>query len=342
MNSTNVQPVYPTEISGLHRIPLPTPFPIGAVNTYLVEADEDNPLTLIDCGVNNDETYAALASGLATLGHKISDIGRLILTHHHTDHVGLARRIVDESGAEVWSHPLTVSWLEHPADKRQELTEFTRPIFMEGGVSDSALESIEMVSMYLELLSCQVNVTKQIDEGDTIGLSGSQWRVYHTPGHAGDLICFYQPETRMLIASDHLLKSVSSNPLIEAPDAPDLPRPQRLLDYMRETQRIAALPIDMAYTGHGEPFSNIREVVESRIAFHHKRADKIMELFDGQPRTLYELTMQLFPTLHESQLYLGLSEVLGHLDLLIRDGRIQYTRRDNHVYWSVVEEHTVT
>jgi glyoxylase-like metal-dependent hydrolase (beta-lactamase superfamily II) len=335
MSASDVQSQFATGLAGLYRIPLPTPFPIGDVNTYLVEGDTNTPLTLIDCGVNTDESYAALTAGLAAIGYKVSDIERLIITHHHTDHVGLAQRIVDESGAAVWAHPITTRWLEMPSEMRRELADFTRPIFREGGVSDESLQSIEMVSAFLERLSSQVMVSQHIDEGDTVRLLGSEWRVYHTPGHAGDLLCFYQPETHMLLASDHLLKSVSSNPLIEAPDVPGGPRPQRLLDYMREMQRIAALPIDTAYAGHGEPFSNIREVVDGRIAFHYKRAEKIVELFSGQPRTLSELTTLLFPRLQETQLYLGLSEVLGHFDLLERDGRIQQQRDGDRVMWIV-------
>src|SRR5258708_21047285 len=93
-----------TILPGLHIIPLPTPFAVGDVNAYLAEG---NPLTLIDCGVGTEKTYQVLTAGMAQLGYKIADIGRLVITHHHTDHLGLAQRVGDESAAAVWCQPAT-------------------------------------------------------------------------------------------------------------------------------------------------------------------------------------------------------------------------------------------
>src|ERR1041385_6398530 len=112
---------FPTLLKGLHRLPLPIPFQDGPVNAYLAEGES---LTLIDCGTRTDESYKALVDGLASRGYKIADIQRLLITHHHTDHLGLAERIVAESGAEVWAHPLTVPWLEAPDAVRRQLEPF--------------------------------------------------------------------------------------------------------------------------------------------------------------------------------------------------------------------------
>jgi hypothetical protein len=120
---------------------------------------------------------------------------------------------------------------------------------------------------------------------------------------------------------------------MEAPRHDGEPRPKRLLDYAREMQRIAQLDIDIAYTGHGEPITAVRDLVETRLALHHKRADKLYSLFEGQPCSWYELTQKLFPKVHDTEKFLSLSEVLGHLDLLERDGRVTQERRDGLVYW---------
>src|ERR1044072_3660690 len=85
----------------IHRISVPTPFYVGPVNVYLVEED---PLTLIDAGPRDDSSIEALKSGLARLGHRFSDIKRIIISHAHADHYGLARVIVEESGADVYIH----------------------------------------------------------------------------------------------------------------------------------------------------------------------------------------------------------------------------------------------
>jgi glyoxylase-like metal-dependent hydrolase (beta-lactamase superfamily II) len=325
---------FSTLVAGLHKIPLPTPFEIGDVNAYLAEGD---PLTLIDCGVSTDEAYQALVSGLASLGYRVTDIRRLVITHHHGDHKGLAHRIVEESGAEVWAHRCGVPWLETPDKARQKLHEFTRVIFEQGGVPDTVITIMAGVSEYIDRISGgPVAVAMTLGEGDQIELAGCRWRVYHTPGHAGDMLCFYEPESRVLLASDHLLRDVSSNPLIERPAKPGDERPRRLLDYLREMQRIAALNIHIAYPGHGDSITDVPGLVETRLAFHDKRAEKLYGLFGGQPRLLWELTQLMFPTVPETHQYLTLSEVLGHLDMLERDGRVTSERQNGLVYWRPV------
>jgi glyoxylase-like metal-dependent hydrolase (beta-lactamase superfamily II) len=328
-----------TIIPGLHKLVLPTPFgktpnDIGDVNAYLAEGD---PLTLIDCGTCTEEAYQALVSALAAVGYRVADIQRLVITHHHGDHKGLARRIVDESGAEVWAHTFGVPWLESPDDARRALNEFIDVIFHEGGVPDSVMAIMRGVSEYIDRLGGEpVTVAQTLGEGDQVELSGCRWMVYHTPGHAGDMLCFYEPESRVLLASDHLLRDVSSNPLIENPTNPGEERPRRLLDYLREMQRIAALDVRIAYPGHGDSIADVPGLVESRLAFHQKRAEKLYGLFSGQPRRLWELTRLLFPTVPETHQYLTLSEVLGHLDVLERDGQAIPEKRNGLVYWRPV------
>lgn len=315
-----------TILPGLHAIALPTPFPIGDVNAYLAEGDA---LTLIDCGINTEAAYTALTDGLAASGYKLRDIKRLLITHHHVDHVGLARRIVDESGAEVWCHADCVHWLATPDEARDYFAQYVEVVFREGGVPQAAINGMAQVESYLaHLAGSAVPVSHTLAEGDLLTMIGCTWQVYHTPGHAGDLICLYQPDTRVLLSSDHLLSDVSSNPVIEAPAHPGESRPRRLLDYLREMSRIAALNPAIAYTGHGGPINAVRELIDTRLQFHQRRADKLFNLFDGQPCHLYELTQRLFPRVDETQLILALSETLGHLDMLARDGRIERQMRD--------------
>jgi glyoxylase-like metal-dependent hydrolase (beta-lactamase superfamily II) len=182
--------IFPTILDSLHRLPLPIPFPDGPVNAYLAEGE---PLTLIDCGTRTDATYYALVESLSTKGYKVSDIQRLVITHHHTDHLGLAERIVAESRAEVWAHPLAVLWLETPDTARVQLEQFTDMLFTEGDVPMAVIETMKAVNRYLFTLAGATHVTKTVVEGDNIDLAELGWHVYHTPGHAGDLICLYQP-----------------------------------------------------------------------------------------------------------------------------------------------------
>ena len=71
-------------------------------------------------------------------------------------------------------------------------------------------------------------------DGDVLQLGSEDWQVLHTPGHSGGLICLYQPQRRLLISSDHLIRDISSNPVIEPPDPGETERPRRLVEYMRQ------------------------------------------------------------------------------------------------------------
>jgi glyoxylase-like metal-dependent hydrolase (beta-lactamase superfamily II) len=324
--------IRPTILPCLFEIRLPTPFPVGDVNVFLAEGD---PLTLIDCGVRTDQSYQRLAESLAERGHHVRDLRRLVITHHHVDHLGLARRLVEESGAEVLAHPQAVPWLENPDKSNTDYWTFRREIFHESGAPESVINVMQRVNDYVNAVSTgPVRASATLDEGDSLDMAGFPWRVYHTPGHAGSMICFYQPEMRVLLASDHLLRDISSNPLLEAPEQAGSPRPKRLIDYLREIDRIAALDIQIAYSGHGEPITNVRELVATRLALHEKRAEKLLGLMGGQPKTLYELSRLLFPNAPEVEQFLTLSETQGHLDILERDGHAVRSTRDGVVYWS--------
>jgi len=308
-----------TRLPGLFCLPLPTPFPIGRINTYLAL---DEPLTLIDTGVNSERAYAELVEGLAALDVRPGDLKRIIITHHHTDHLGLTGQLVAESGAEVWSHRLGVPYLEQPEETRRRLGEWSIAAWREGGAPQALLDLTNQLFAWFGVLSSgPVPVGRALEDGDQLALAGQTWTVLHTPGHAGDLICLHDPEIGILLSSDHLLRDVSSNALMEPPQ-PGEKRPRRLLEYMAQLQRIADLAPVIAYSGHGAPADDVPGLVAQRLAFHRERADRIAGLLRPDALTLYEVTRRVFPKVADAEMFLALSEVLGHLDWLERDGRI--------------------
>lgn len=322
--------ITPTALPDIFQIALPTPFQIGDVNTFLIEGD---PLTLLDCGVNSDDSYAALKTYLGELGHSVEEIGQVIISHHHTDHMGAIERIVQASAAEVLAHPYTIPFLETPHAIRARNRSFTDVAFRQAGVPQHILDVLDEVDDYFESMMSSASVARTLDEGDTISVGARDWDIYHMPGHAGGMIVLFDPASRIMLASDHILAHISSNPLIEAPD-PGQKRPRRLIDYMHHLRRAAGLNPSVAYTGHGDPVTNIRELVDKRLEMHRRRADKVLSLFEGEPLTLYDLTVKMFPRVPERESYLTLSEVLGHLDVLEVEGRVERDfRADGILYW---------
>jgi glyoxylase-like metal-dependent hydrolase (beta-lactamase superfamily II) len=309
-----------------HLITLPTGFPVGPVNAYLLEGD---PLTLIDTGPKNPETLAALEAGLAKRNVRVEDIRQIILTHHHVDHVGLAKTIVERSGAKVVSHPFNIPYLANYEAERVRQFPFYNQIWAEAGTPPEIVTTMsrsnENISRWLD----PVGVDETIDEGDTVTIGGTSWHVYHTPGHAGGLVCLFDADSKEMIANDHFLRDISSNPVMEPPPTggavggANALRPKRLVEYLHHMERMAALEPVVAYPGHGELVTDVQGLVRKRKAFHQRRADKIHATLGGQALTLWELTQPMFPKIHRGMdFFLAHSEVLGHLDLLLEADRV--------------------
>jgi len=320
----------------IHLLKIPTPFPVGAINAYLLEGDL---LTLVDCGPKYPDALNALESELGKLRYRIEDIQQLIVTHHHIDHIGLAGEIVKRSNAKVIAHPRTVPYLLDYDKHRSLGNDFIRQLLIESGVPDTIKGKIERTggsfAQWVEPISA---VARTLDEGDTVNIGGGSWRVYHTPGHAGDLICLFNESTGELLSNDHLLRDISSNPLIEPPLKGETERPKRLLQYISQMNRIADLHPRIAYPGHGEIIHDVPDLVRKRIHFHQRRANKIYDLLKPAPLTLWEITDCTFKDRLKSgsDFYLGLSEMLGHVDILVSDGRVEGVKEGEVIKWRVI------
>lgn len=321
-------------LAKLHCLPLPTPFPVGPVNVYLAEGKQ---LTLIDTGPKDDATRTALKAGLAALGHRVEDIRRVLITHHHIDHIGLTAEIVRRSGADVITHPRNVGWLTDNEAERARHFPFFQKIWDESGVPEEIVAAMITSGQRQHQWTEPVKVTHTIDEGDVLDLAGATWQVYHTPGHAGGLICLWEAETRTLLANDHLIRDISSNAMLEPPPLMNGPRPKRLVEYLHHMRRMADLHPAIALPGHGEPVEDVPGLVRQRLTFHERRKHKILNALAGRPLTLWELTHPIFPRLTRGvDLFLGLSEILGHLDLLEEDGKVLPIKDGNLLRWARV------
>jgi glyoxylase-like metal-dependent hydrolase (beta-lactamase superfamily II) len=312
-------------LSGLHAIPLPTPFSVGDVNVYLLEpAGPSEQLTLVDTGPRWDATEKALDAALAGLGHTVSDLRQILISHAHPDHYGLAAQLVSRSGATLSAHPGSRPALQSEATAHQQEISFYRHWFDQCRVPPSLQDRIRLERNDSGRYADPVPVDHLLTDGDLLPMAGRHWHVLSTPGHAGGLVCFFEPESRTLLSSDHLIARITSNPIVEPPPPGESDRPKRLLQYIQQLERVAALQPAVAYPGHGLPITDVAALVAKRIAFHQQRADRIYRELARRPHTVFELVQQLFPAdLPPVHLFLALSEVQGHLDLLVHQNRAQ-------------------
>jgi glyoxylase-like metal-dependent hydrolase (beta-lactamase superfamily II) len=184
--------------------------------------------------------------------------------------------------------------------------------------------ALRSVSHAFRAWGAAATVTRTVREGDTIDFADRSWTVWHRPGHSPSDTVFHDAQRSELIAGDHLIKHISSNPLISRPlegSDPD-DRPQALVIYMRSLEQTKAMELARVLPGHGDEIHGHVQLIEERFRLHERRARKLLGLIAERPRTAYELAQALWGNVAVTQAYLTLSEVLGHVDLLRNGGHV--------------------
>lgn len=305
-------------------IPVPTPFAVGRVNCYLVD---DDPLTLVDCGPNSGTSLTTLEAGLTALGRRVEDLERIVLTHQHIDHIGLAQILAERSGAEVCALDALAPWLDHYRENMEGDDRFAERIMLRHGVPRDVAIALRAVSATFRGWGASVHVDRPLADGDILAFAGRSWQVLHRPGHSPSDTVFLDEASRELLGGDHLIKHISSNPLLARPldaaaDDGDAERPKALLIYLASMAATRKLEVATVLPGHGEPIADHRALIDERVAGHERRARKIAGLLAERPKTAFELAQDLWGNVAVTQAYLTLSEVLGHLDLLLERGEV--------------------
>ncbi|HEY2142571.1 MAG TPA: MBL fold metallo-hydrolase [Solirubrobacteraceae bacterium] len=320
--------------SGIHRLAIPTPFQVGRVNAYLIE---DSPLTLIDSGPNSGKALDELEQALAAHDHAIEDIELLIVTHQHIDHFGLASILARRSGAEVAALGALASYLRDFGESTELDDRFAQQTMLLHGIPAEVVTALRAVSASFRAWGSAVEVTRSLRDGEELRLRNRVLRVLHRPGHSPSDTVFLDESRSILLAADHLIKHISSNPLLARPlDAgPDFlgPRPRALIDYIASMRHTREMDLSLVLPGHGEPILDHRALIDQRLHMHERRAEKIHGLIALKPRTAHEIAVELWGNVAVTQAYLTLSEVLGHVDLLLADGRVRETTRDGIVHF---------
>ena len=317
-------PFAPAAAAGIHRIAIPTPFAVGRVNVYLID---DQPLTLVDAGPNSGTSFDELQRGIAALGHKLEDIELVILTHQHIDHLGLVSLVASRSGAKVAAIDAAVPFVERFSEEAQADDRFAREIMLRNGVPEDVVSALSAVSQAFRAWGSRAEVTRVLRDGDGMGFRDRTLHVHHRPGHSPSDTVFHDRDRRILIAADHLLGHISSNPLITRPADGSTERPQALVTYLRSLEATREMDVDLVLPGHGDPITDHRKLIDERFALHRRRAEKIHGLIAERPRTAYEIAQALWGNVAVTQAYLTLSEVLGHVDLLTNAGRVRAVDR---------------
>jgi glyoxylase-like metal-dependent hydrolase (beta-lactamase superfamily II) len=303
----------------IHCIPVPTPFVVGRVNCYLID---DDPLTLVDTGPNSGTSLTELEAGLAAHGRRVEDLERIVLTHQHIDHIGLAQILADRSGAEVCALGALAPYLARFGTNMEADDQFSEGLMLRNGIPKDIVIVLRTVTQQFRAWGASVGVTRPLADGDVLAFAGRSWRVHHRPGHSPSDTVFHDEASGELLGGDHLIKHISSNPLISRPLEGGAPedRPRALITYMSSMRATRAMDLTVVHAGHGEPVDDHRALIDERLRLHERRLRKIGGLLDDGPLSAFEIAQKMWGNVAVTQAYLTLSEVLGHVDLLLERG----------------------
>jgi glyoxylase-like metal-dependent hydrolase (beta-lactamase superfamily II) len=311
--------------AGIHCLPIPTPFAVGRVNCYLID---DEPLTLVDTGPNSGKALDELEQALRAHGRRIEDLERIVITHQHLDHMGLVGILARRSGAEVVVLDLLAPLIEEFGAYAERDDELAEALMLRHGIPRDVVTALRSVSRSFRAWGGSAPVDRRVADGEELAFAGRTLQALHRPGHSPSDTLFWDAERRVLIGGDHLIGHISSNPLVSRPlggrsGEPGDGRPRALMTYLRSLSETRAMPIDVVLPGHGEPVTEHAKLIDERFALHERRAAKIGGLIADRPLTAYEIAQSLWGNVAVTQAYLTLSEVLGHVDLLLDRGAIK-------------------
>jgi len=278
--------------AGVHRLAIPTPFAVGRVNCWLIE---DEPLTLLDTGPNSGKALDALERALGEHGRRVEDLERIVVSHQHPDHEGLTDILARRSGAEVCAIDVLVPWLAEYRERMEGDDAFGETMMHRHGIPRDVARALRAVSAVARGWGAPGAVTRSLHHGERLEFAGRVLRVWHRPGHSPSDTILHDEQRSLLLGADHLLRHISSNPLLTRPLDGDSERPQALITYLESMRATQAMDgVEVVLPGHGDPFDDAGGLVDERVRLHERRAAKIKRLIAHRPRTAYEVGLELW------------------------------------------------
>ncbi len=307
----------------IHAVVLPVPG-FGNLLTSNIYVLGTGPVTLIDTGPKFPGAFENIERQLLEIGFRFRDVERIILTHGHIDHFGLTGKIIEASGRSIPCHlhrddiwRTSGEYIRH-GFWSDEVLEFTRM----AGMPPDAVERMKRRSAFFKNFCDPLEGVIPMDEGDTFSGPGFKLRVVHTPGHSPGSCCLYEPGARVLFSGDHIIKHITPNPIMEIHRSLlSDPGYQSLISYESSLQKVEELDIRFAFSGHGEYVDDVPGLLSRYRGHHESRKRQILHHILDNGRPISHLVQELFPDIPEGEIFLAVSEVYAHLEVLIEEGR---------------------
>ncbi|OGO31628.1 MAG: hypothetical protein A2Z29_03100 [Chloroflexi bacterium RBG_16_56_11] len=321
---------------GIHWLKIPMPMAdstLDHINVYLIRGNEG--YLLVDTGWNTDESLAALERGLAEIGADLKDIRRILVTHVHPDHYGMAGRIKRLSGASLLMHDIEKGFISSRYIDMEELLHQTGRLLSDSGVPHDVMVRLRDATIGLQQFIDITYPDATLHHGDTIDTGVFTFSVLWTPGHSSGHICLYEPKEKIFISGDHVLPEITPNISVN-PQSLENP----LGRYLQSLEELIKLEVNLVLPGHDAPFTGFRARVETIIRHHALRNREILAALDSSTRNTYEIARAItwgvrsrwddLPDFHKR---MAIFETLAHLEMMSASSKVDRFPRNGVMYY---------
>jgi glyoxylase-like metal-dependent hydrolase (beta-lactamase superfamily II) len=312
----------------IYKIELPIPFPLKSMNVYFID---DSPRTLVDAGIKTEVSFETLKKGLETIGVGLNSIERILITHGHIDHYGQAKRLSSLSGAPIYIHSKEYGRIRSFIHSLG----FIKSILLRNGAPETLVNEAIHYMESAQIMADSLDEAFFLDDGDSILFKSMSWKTIHCPGHSPGLICFHWPEKKILFTGDHLLKEITPNPILNVPEYRPPFRYPSLKDYLNSLEKIERLDLSLLLPAHGEEIHDVKALIQKIFIHHKERMDRILFSLSKKEKTPFQIAMDLFPGVPPFEVFLGISEVVGHLEILKEKGIVKVNEKEGKDYYSL-------
>jgi glyoxylase-like metal-dependent hydrolase (beta-lactamase superfamily II) len=312
----------------IYKIELPIPFPLKSMNVYFID---DSPRTLVDAGIKTEVSFETLKKELETIGVGLNSIERILITHGHIDHYGQAKRLSSLSGAPIYIHSKEYGRIRSFIHSLG----FIKSILLRNGAPETLVNEAIHYMESAQIMADSLDEAFFLDDGDSILFKSMSWKTIHCPGHSPGLICFHWPEKKILFTGDHLLKEITPNPILNVPEYRPPFRYPSLKDYLNSLEKIERLDLSLLLPAHGEEIHDVKALIQKIFTHHKERMDRILFSLSKKEKTPFQIAMDLFPGVPPFEVFLGISEAVGHLDILKEKGIVKVNEKEGKDYYSL-------
>lgn len=326
-------------VPGIYQLKLPLPardILLGYVNVYLIAGDDG--YLLVDAGWSTEEALASLKKQIAEISIGLKDIARVVITHVHPDHYGLAGKLKQLDHVQLYMHDLEKDAINSRYQDPDTLIEQMGQRLHINGVPTNELHILQTASvgMLKYVVPTMPDITLYGDETISTGLFS--FKVLWMPGHSAGHICLYEPDKKVLICGDHILPTITPNIGLHP-----LSGENPLGDYFNSLNAAKKLDANLVLPGHESPFTGLQLRVDELIKHHRQRDSKILDTVKAKEKNAYQISNEItwisdingisWQSLTPLHKRLAILETLAHLESMRFDGEVENFTKGDIIYY---------